>query len=552
MAELGMPRCPIFDLFYFLREPGQMFDVKTFFDTINFGLLDDDIQKNILNIVSNVFVPVFMSNTRWADSVKNYAYHNIHMFMSKMTDVHYRKIGLTVLYIPVGSKDISLEKAAQDKELLKRLEAIVVYWTKQVRIGMQEQERSTSEDLLTILDEYDFWKLRYENLLGIQYQLEDPNLKNICSILVMLQSTYIRQFLVLVDEIKSNIEESKSNIDYLTVLIKPVNKLKEHKHPDQIPINLVEILHLIRFIWLQSPYYCTTERITLLCKSLSNQIILQCTTYIDLSVIFDEKKTKKAMKMLEEVIYCLSQYIKAYVLVSESHGQFGDKPWDLSKAPIFNHIDSYMQRCRDLLEICDAMIVFGRYDETEDIPMPQFFGSKGREFDTWAERIEKMFNDVMNEVMRMRDRILNVHAVEWYEDILRFRTKTKDIEVVVENLTNAVFEEVANLEDGILFLACLFNYSKKKTLHMLFEQKTTQIYKMFYKEIQDCKDEIAQDKIFYISLLPHYAGKAITVQMKRKRFIMLREVFITITMNRVSRVSSTLQNTFASKVKEPS
>lgn len=48
----------------------------------------------------------------------------------------------------------------------------------------------------------------------------------------------------------------------------------------------------------------------------------------------------------------------------------------------------------------------------------------------------------------------------------------KDIEVVMENLTNAVFDEVANVEEGIESLASMFNYSKRKTLYSLFEGKT--------------------------------------------------------------------------------
>lgn len=54
------------------------------------------------------------------------------MFLSKLTDVHYKLHGLTVLYIPDVINEISIETASQDKELIKRMEGIVVYWTKQV------------------------------------------------------------------------------------------------------------------------------------------------------------------------------------------------------------------------------------------------------------------------------------------------------------------------------------------------------------------------------------------------------------------------------------
>lgn len=68
-----------------------------------------------------------------------------------------------------------------------------------------------------------------------------------------------------------------------------------------------------------------------------------------------------------------------------------------------------------------------------------------------------------------------MQQAEWYDDILKFRTRMKDVEVVVENLTNAVFEEIANVEEGIESLASMYNYTKRKTLLSLFDGKTLQV-----------------------------------------------------------------------------
>lgn len=72
-----------------------------------------------------------------------------------------------------------------------------------------------------------------------------------------------------------------------------------------------------------------------------------------------------------------------------------------------------------------------------------------------------------------------MQVADWYDEILKFRGKMKDIEVVMENLTNAVFDEVANVEEGIESLAAMFNYSKRKTLYSLFEGKTVFVSDQF-------------------------------------------------------------------------
>lgn len=84
--------------------------------------------------------------------------------------------------------------------------------------------------------------------------------------------------------------------------------------------------------------------------------------------------------------------------VSEAHTELTPRPWKLDKAPIFNHLDSYIQRCKDMIEICEAMITFGRFNETEEIPKPQFSGSRGVEFEKWCEKVESMFKESLEDV----------------------------------------------------------------------------------------------------------------------------------------------------------
>lgn len=128
-----------------------------------------------------------------------------------------------------------------------------------------------------------------------------------------------------------------------------------------------------------------------------------------------------------------------------------------------------------MIEICEAMIVFGRHDETESLPKPTFGGSKGEEFNKWAERIERMFSESLDDIAKVQFRILDVQAATWFDDILKFKSKMKDIEVVLENLTNAVFDNVANLEEGIEALAGFYTFQKRKTMVALFDAKTLEV-----------------------------------------------------------------------------
>lgn len=150
---------------------------------------------------------------------------------------------------------------------------------------------------------------------GLSFQLHNADLKHICDILVIVQSLHVRQFLTLIEEVERNLKEAKSNIEYLQVYEKLCDDLSRVETPADIPEKIPAILHAYRFIWLHSPFYGTNEKITSLCRLLSNQIILQCTDFINLSVIFKEKHSRTGISMFQTCIDCLIKYIKTYVLV---------------------------------------------------------------------------------------------------------------------------------------------------------------------------------------------------------------------------------------------
>nr|CAI5834494.1 unnamed protein product [Callosobruchus analis] len=525
ICDMGVPHTIVAELTYFLREPGLKFDVENFHDLIIFGTIDHNIEGMILSLIRDVYGPLLLTQDDWPDSVKSEFTNNLQMFLARVTDLHYQLYGLTVLYIPKEVLKIPLEEATTDKELIKRLEGIMVYWTKQVRVGLQDQDQSTPEDQLCLEDEIEFWKNRHENLLGLHHQLEHEGIKYISNILTAVQSTYVRQFRSLNDEIVRNIAESHSNIEYLNVLLQPSQELKEETDPKKMPDLVPKILHLIRFVWLNSPHYKTKEKITLLCRALSNQIIMQCNDYIDLDVVFVEKRTKKAIAMFETCIECMTKYIRHYVLIAEGHNRYGESPWDLDKAPVFNSVDGFIQRCKDMIEVCEAMVVFGRHDETENIEKPLFGTSKGLQFENWVDRIEKMFSDALEDIHNVEFRIFDVQLADWYDDILKFRTRMKDIETVVENLTNAVFDIVANVEEGIESLAALHNYTRRKTLVTLFDGKTLAVYRMFREEILDAKQDMQVEAEMYPTLMPYFAGRAHMANMKKNRLLLLKQMF---------------------------
>ena len=119
-------------------------------------------------------------------------------------------------------------------------------------------------------------------------------------------------------------------------------------------------MHLIRVIWKNSKYFNTRENISGLFRGLSNQIIIFCRAKLDVKNIL-KGNPRSGMKIADMSIDCCMCYKEIYKRISEYHRNRNPEiGWDLDYASIFNHVDAFIQRLTDLIDICEAMIVFGR------------------------------------------------------------------------------------------------------------------------------------------------------------------------------------------------
>lgn len=191
------------------------------------------------------------------------------------------------------------------------------------------------------------------------HQVKHPAVKHITKILVTTHSTFIIQFQTLCDEIIQKIGEAKSNIEFLQVIKQPCAVLECVVDPDEIAKHIPQIMSLFRFIWMESPFYNSETRITNLFKSLSNQIIILCRNYINLEALFNGA-TKKALGEFTKCIECCKKYREIYDIMAEAHNDKKAGTWELDTGFIFNYIDSFIQRCFDMLDVCNCMVIFGR------------------------------------------------------------------------------------------------------------------------------------------------------------------------------------------------
>ena len=480
---------------------------------VQIGCIRGNLMDNLLRLMSDVYVPSVLSNKTWPDSVKKEFTGQLHKFMANLTESTYQVKGKTVLYIPqelLGSP----RESAQEKDLVQRLESTLIHWTRQIKEVVNNQDNGELGEDAGPLAEIEFWRSRSVDLSGIREQLDEPGVSKIVEVLEAAKSGYLAPFLNLSNLIQREAEAAQNNLRFLSSLEEPCTALAS-ADPEQIPPILPRVLHCIRLIWNVSTHYNTPERLTGLLRKVSNEIINRCCAKIDLKEIFEEGVVESCMQALRESINSGEAWKKVYKTTVEAVRRGTGKSWDaFDESSIFAQIDAFVQRCKDLLEVCEALTQFA-----PKAKLPTFGGTRGPEITKSLLNIQSSFQKLLAQLRGLNYSILDVKATFWHDDFNSFKSGVKDLEVMMTNVIILAFETVSSLSSRVELLNAFHSMAKRDQIKLCIQKKTSECYIAFTHDLNIVKKQFDQMRRNppVNPLFPKYVGAAMWTKELMKR-----------------------------------
>uniref|UniRef100_A0A7S1KLH4 Dynein-1, subspecies f n=1 Tax=Percolomonas cosmopolitus TaxID=63605 RepID=A0A7S1KLH4_9EUKA len=507
---------------YFMKEMGTEVTPDNLDQVLSCGLIRGNPLHSLLDIVKSQFAPKLLASTKkWPESIQKDFSSSMHKFLASLTETSYRIRGSTVLYVPI--EDIkSLKDARQDKDLVQRLEAALIFWTSQIKEVIQQKDSNEHGENSRPLDEIEYWRSRTKDLMYLKQQLDTPDVKLICDILE--GSAHMSNFKQLADEIQVGCDSAMNNLLYLSTLQEPC-KVLATAQPSQIPHIIPEILQMVSMIWRMSKSYHTSDRITSLLRKVSNEIIHRCCQTISLDDIFNGS-VHSSMKSLEESIkageswksICIETFQKLSAHYEEQ--QFSRK-FEYDSNSVFAEIDAFVQRCNDLNEVCEAQIQFGAKgaDETAN-GLPAFAGTKGPEITKSLLDIRHQFEKLVQELRNVNYPILDLSkSTRWHDDHGKFKNGIRDLELIMVNVLSSAFGTVRSIEQGVQLLEAFSYLAKRDTIRRTVQVKASQLYEMFMNQLDEIQTQFENQKKNrpIQPYHPQYAGAALWTQTIRDR-----------------------------------
>ena len=234
-------------------------------------------------------------------------------------------------------------------------------------------------------------------------------------------------------------------------------KAIESAQPKEIPKLLPEVLNNVRMIWECSRFYNTNDKMKSMLTKISNQIIHRCRAKINKEDMYGAN-VEKCIADLDECIDCCNQFreiSKKMANMIQKYSSRRDSELD-KEDTIFAENEAFIQRCKDLKEICEGQLQFAL------AKLPIFGGTKGKEWKLSLEDLKKMFEKHLEIIKKLNYDILDVKITQWHEDYGQtFKEEVKQIEIIYTTIIALTFKHVSTLEDAVEMLENFYQLARR-------------------------------------------------------------------------------------------
>ncbi|EFO63728.1 Dynein heavy chain [Giardia lamblia P15] len=343
-----------FSIYYFVRLETMPADFSDWRNHIQMGTVSPCVTESLLNAMNSVYSPWIRSFNTWPSSVRDDFLSQIERYMASLTETTYLAKGRTVLYIP-SFEDLDPVEGSRNKELIPRLESLVVHWTRQIKellSGVHSMARTsmTAQQVLTSgpapkaddasrpvtqfskktarglnacatkyhpfprlqdpLDELCYWKTRAADLTAVLDQLRSRALCNVIETLKLAHSQYADTFDELAAVIKERTNESMSNLKFLGTIEDACRSLTTTKDLNDIASVLPDLLCQIKLISAQSTYYSNVANLSGLLRRVSSLVVNSLVSMVSLYDIF----VGDSLRSIHDLIGC-NAIINSWILL---------------------------------------------------------------------------------------------------------------------------------------------------------------------------------------------------------------------------------------------
>jgi len=481
---------------YFLKSSTVEIESSATMDAdVLFGELSQEPLIHLEKTIQHVYMPLLNANPAndsWGDIANKEIVDKLHSFLASVSITLGQTVGETCLPLPIAESS----STSNSKEKIHLLEGAVITWTKQIKhvLRLDPETQLKAGENPTPEQEVSFWRNKAAHLNSIYNQLQSDRIKKVIKQLDTSKSTYCNPFAKLCKEVVATRLEANDNVRFLATLEPWFGKLNDpNAEFSELHKLFRPIMHIILLVWKNSKYYNTPSRLVILIREISNSLISQSCAFVSGKEIFrmiEDNVADEAVEKLKAMLKVCGTFKSTYFdYKAIANTECPNNPWRIQNNALFLRIDSFLERCHDILDLTQTILQFNLLSRIE------IGGTKGKALTTSVVQIYSDFCQAVEGFQRVKYDILDVNAKDFDDDFYDFRCKVKELERRLGSIMTQSFDDAVTINarfklldsfEGILERPIIQDELEKK--HLLLVQTFAQDLKLVQETFIELRD----------------------------------------------------------------
>lgn len=286
--------------------------------------------------------------------------------------------------------------------------------------------------------------------------------------------------------------EANDNTKYLRTLDK---WFKDLNGEDYFP-NTVEffkpMMHIILLIWKNSKHYNTTPRLVVLMREICNSLIKQAKKYVSGEQIFqmiESEEANNAVTMLKTTLNVCGEFKGTYFdYKSTANAECPNNPWKMQNNALFLRLDSFLERCHDILDLTQTIVQFSKLSKIE------IGGTKGK---TLTDSIKNIYTDFLTAVSKFKSvpyDIMDVEAKAFDDDFYEFRASIKELERRLGSVVSLAFDDCSTVYGKFKLLDSFEGLLERPIIQDELEKKYVALVQSYGVDLKTVQEIFLQNR----------------------------------------------------------
>lgn len=401
--------------------------------------------RHLKRTLHDVYMPLLGNSANqegWGETASKEIMEKVHSFSSTVAITLGHTKGETCLPLPATE---SSGTTVNNKDKIHLMEGAVITWTRQIKsVLKQDPESMLKVGMHPTPDvEINFWRTKADNLNSIFEQLQRERIRKVLRHLDSSKSTYCAPFAKLCKEVFEQRSEANDNVRFLNSMTDLVRSLNEEEDFPKLLHLFKPIMHTILLIWKNSTYYNTPARLVVLMREICNALINGACNYVSGEMIFDlieADEADKAVQKLKTTLKVCGTFKSTYFdYKATANQECPTNPWRIQNNALFMRLDSFLERCHDILDLTQTIVQFNKLAKIE------VGGTKGKTLTTSVVQISSDFKNAVEQFKQVNYDIMEVGAKQFDDDFYEFRCRIKDLERRLGSVLTQGFDDASTV-----------------------------------------------------------------------------------------------------------